>query len=321
MSVWSPANSSIHWQARCLLLGGLLVACGHQDGLVGVEPLAQAGQGPGGAAGQRSAGFVEEFAADSGAWEAQNELPGSTTSVGQGNPAARDGYLAELRLPGHPEFTASQQVGAQFATQLALRERFHFGTYRTRLSFGGCGVREDAVMAFLGYFNDGQDHDGDGIVDDLEIDVQVTCSAPSRIYLTVFTDYEEQPQGTRLRKLSHVVDFASGDAFETPAADSSAYVAAGHDSTLAAPDLLTTDAFYELGFEWHTDSIRFFLAADGVERDLWTLTGAGRVPQLPVQILYNLWHPDTHWYPNEGAADFPAADVLMRVDWLSFEPE
>jgi hypothetical protein len=39
------------------------------------------------------------------------------------------------------------------------------------------------------------------------------------------------------------------------------------------------------------------------------------------EFMYNLWHPDTHWYPVEGSADFPTNDVVMHVDWLSFEPE
>jgi len=37
--------------------------------------------------------------------------------------------------------------------------------------------------------------------------------------------------------------------------------------------------------------------------------------------MYNLWHPDVHWYPQAGAADFPTNDVVMNVDWVSFEPE
>jgi hypothetical protein len=313
MSGWSRHNNGQRWRGCCLLLASLLVACGHQDGIVGAQPL--------GAAGQTSLGFVDEFTPTSAIWEPQTTLPGASTSVGDANQAARDGYLAELHFPGHPEYGPKQQVGAQFVTQLATNERFHFGTYRTRLSFGSCDPGEETVMAFLGYFNDGTDHDGDGIVDDLEIDMQVACGTPSNLFLTVFTDDEEPPQGTRFRKLSHVVDFSSGDAFETQATDSEAYASVGNDPFLLAPELLAPDALYELGFEWHTDSIRFFLVLNGAERDLWTLTGAERVPQLPVQIMYNLWHPDTHWYPAEGSADFPANDVVMRVDWVSFEPE
>ena len=314
-------NSSRADLRPCLLLSCALLACGHQDGLVGVEPLGAAGQSADGAAGANAGGFLQEFAADTGAWQAETVLPGAATSIGLGSLSARDGYVAELRFPGHPEYTATKQVGAKYVTQLATSERYGFGTYRSRLSFGACAAGEEAVMAFLGYFNDGQDHDGDGIVDDLEIDVQVTCGTPSRMFFTVFTDDEATPQGARFRKLSHVVDFANGDVFETPAADSDVYTTLPNDPTLVRPELVTADVFYELGFEWHADSIRFFLVLDGADRDLWTLSGAERVPQQPVQLLYNLWHPDTHWYPSDGAADFPAEDVVMRVDWLSFAPE
>jgi len=313
MSGWSQRRNQPGWRAWSLLLAGLLSACGHQDGIVGVQPL--------GAAGQNSPGFLEEFALDSQAWEPQTILPGASASAGEAAAVARDGYLAELHFPGHPELDGSERVGAEFATQLATRERFHFGTYRTRVSFGSCDAGEETVMAFLGYFNDGSDHDQDGIVDDLEIDMQVVCGAPGYLYLTVFTDDEEPPQGTRFRKLSHVVDFATGDTFETPSTSSAAYAPAGNDPRLLAPARLAPNAFYELGFEWHTDSIRFFMLLDGVERELWTLTGSARVPQLPVHVMYNLWHPDTHWYPTEGVANFPANDVVMRVDWLTFEPE
>jgi hypothetical protein len=289
------------------------MACGHQDGIVGVEPLGAAGRGAG--------GFLEEFTSPSAPWSAETGILGATTSIGQANARARDGYWAELRFPGHPEYSAPQQVGAELVTQLATSERFHFGTYRTRLAFGACAPSEETVMAFLGFFNDGEDHDGNGIVDDLEIDVQVACGAPRYVYLTVFTDYEESAQATRFRKLTRVVDFTSGDTFDTNAPDSDQYGPAVQDPRLLAPELVTPGTLYELGFEWHPDSIRFFLVRDGAEQDLWTLRGAEHVPQRPVQIMYNLWHPATHWFPAEGSADFPADDVVMHVDWLSFEPE
>ncbi|HYP90617.1 MAG TPA: glycoside hydrolase family 16 protein [Polyangiaceae bacterium] len=292
-------------------MAGLLAACGYQDGIVGAQALGEPAP--------HSGGFSEEFAQRSDAWETQAVVPDASVEVGQAGPTARDGYWAELRFPGHAEYSGRERVGADFATQLATRERFHFGTYRTRLSFGGCAPGQETVMAFLGYFNDGTDADGDGIVDDLEIDLQVACGAPSYLYLTVFTD--DDAQGTRFRKLTHVVDFASGDTFETPSANSDDYAPAGNEAQLLAPELLEPDALYELGFEWHRDSIRFFLVMNGAEQSLWQLNGSARVPQLPLHIMYNLWHPDTHWYPADGAADFPANDVAMRVDWLSYEPE
>jgi len=311
MCVWSRRNNGPGWCGGGLLLAAVLGACGYQDGVVGVQQPVPGGETP--------HGFVEDFAATNDDWERQTLLPGASATVGQPAPTARDGYLAELRFPGHSEYSARERVGADYATQLATHERFHFGTYRTRLSFGGCAPEEETVMAFLGYFNDGTDADGDGIVDDLEIDLQVACSSPRYLYLTVFTD--DDAQGARFRKLTRVVDFASGDIFETPSVDSEDYASVGNEPQLSAPGLLEPDALYEVGFEWHRESIRFFLVLNGVERDLWTVLGAERVPARPLYVMYNSWHPDTHWYPNEGVADFPADDVVMRVDWLSYEPE
>src|SRR5262249_46386427 len=146
-------------------------------------PTGDAGMPSGGAA---ALGFVDDFATNSGLWQPETHLAGAATAVGEPSAAALDGFVAGLRFPGHPEFASGDRVGPDYLTQLGTRERFHFGTYRTRVGFGACAPTEDAVMAFLGYFNDGQDHDGEGIVDDLEIDMQVTCGAPQRIYLTVF---------------------------------------------------------------------------------------------------------------------------------------
>lgn len=318
----------------------LLIACGHRDGLVGVQELSSVGgassaggagasgaagagdeAGAAGAAGNGAmSGFFDEFAENTGAWEELLKLPDASVLVGVADARGRDGNVAELRFPGHPEYGPADQVGAKLATELDSSERFHFGTYRTRLAFGSCAPSEETVMAFLGYFSDGQDEDADGIVDELLISMQVLCGTPSRMYLTVFTDYEESP-ALRFRKLSRVIDFASGEVADTPASDEDDYGATRSDSSLVMPELFAPEAFYELGFEWHSDSLRFFLVQGGSERQLWTVTGAERVPQRPVHLVYHAWHPDSHWYPTETPADYPQNDVVMLVDWVSFEPE
>lgn len=308
-------------QAGALLLASVsaLVGCGRQDGIVGVEPLSTpaaagaAGNGPG------SSAFSEEFTKNVGFWQEQTRLDGATTAFGAASASARDGNVAVLRLPGHPELGPDDDTGAGFATELATKERFHFGTYRSRLGFGACDAGEEAVMAFLGYFNDGLDHDGDGIVDDLEIDAQVLCGEPELLYLTVFTD--DAPGGGKFRKLSRVIDFSSGEIFDTPSSGSDTFESSGVDPSLVYPELFMPGALYELGFEWHADSIRFFVQLPDGERDVWTLTGAEQVPQQPVYVLYNLWHPALHWFPGHGSADYPANDVTLTVDWLGFEPE
>lgn len=288
-------------------IGSFALGCGQREGIVGVEPLA-------------SAGFLEEFAPSHAAWDEQLILPGATTQIGVGAAKARDGYTAELRLPGHDEYGTDDNVGAKYATQLATAERYHFGTYRTRLGFGACKAEEEAVQAFLGFFNDGQDRDGDGIIDDLEIDAQVLCSAPQRLFLTVFTDDEETPRRV-FRKQSRMIDFESGEVSDTPRSDSDNFVSAGQDPSFAAPESFAPSELYELGFEWHRESLRFFLVHAGQELTLWSLDGQDQIPQQPVYVMYNLWHPSSHWYPPAASADYPEADVVMRVDWFSFEPE
>ncbi|HVY30839.1 MAG TPA: hypothetical protein VHB79_29975 [Polyangiaceae bacterium] len=315
MSVASASKRAL----ALLLAASALGACGRQDGIVGVEPLqapsaaGAAGTGAGGGA------FSEEFVGNSGIWQEQTRLDGASTAFGAPSSDARDGNVAELRLPGHPELGPDDAASARFATEIATKQRFHFGTYRSRLGFGACDPSEEAVMAFLGYYNDGSDGDGDGIIDDLEIDAQVLCGEPQLLYLTVFTD--DAPSGGKFRKLSRVIDFSSGEVFDTPSAGSDSFESSGVDPDLIYPELFARGALYELGFEWHVDSIRFFVRLPDAERDVWTLTGAEHVPQQPVYVLYNLWHPALHWYPGNGSADYPANDVTLTVDWLTFEPE
>jgi len=63
------------------------------------------------------------------------------------------------------------------------------------------------------------------------------------------------------------------------------------------------------------------MVLDGAEVTLWTLTDPTHIPQRPVTFLYNLWHPAAHWFPSTSAADFPARDVVMHVDWFEFFAE
>jgi hypothetical protein len=328
------------------LLALLALACGTRDGIVGRQPLGMAGSadaagaggstdaagtagstdvaGSGGSAGGGAApvlGFSDEFVAnDTGLWSELGKLPGAATTFGIDEPLARDGKLAELVLPGHPEYDATEKAGTAFGTELSTQERFSFGVFRSRLAFGSCDASEEAVMAFLGYFADGRDNDDDGIVDEQLISMQVLCGAPNRVYLTVFTDYQETPT-LRFRKLSRVIDLSTGSYADTPRSDQDGYGPEQTDPALTLPDLFTPNAMYELGFEWHTDSLRFFAVQRGAERDLWTLDVAERIPQAPLHIVYHAWHPPTHWYPDDTPAQFPADDVVMRIDWVSHQPE
>jgi hypothetical protein len=250
----------------------------------------------------------------------QTSLPGASVAFGTPDSRARDGYAAELVFPGNATATGGDSVGPDYVTQISTRERFGFGTLRTRVNFGGCSGTEEVVQAVLGYFSDGADSDNNGITDDIEIDLQVTCGTPHLVYLSVFTDYQATASGARFRKLGHIVELSTGAEYDSPSDDSDTYVPSGINSALAKPALATTNSYYELGYERHRASVRFFLNDGASDLTLWTLTDAAHVPQQPIYLMYNLWHPDSHWFPNSEAADFPSSDVVMKLDWIRFEP-
>ncbi len=299
----------------------LLLACTPQNGIVGSEPGPDGGgalPGSGGGSAQAPTYRTEFDAADG--WQTQNVIDGSSTLFGASGVA--DAVTAELRLPGHPEYAGSSHTGATLATEIESPREFGFGSYRARITFGACQPDEEAVSAALGYLSDGTDANQNGLTDDEEIDVQVVCGARHRLYLTVFTDYDAGTgSGEQFRKLSRLIDFDTGDVFDTKAPDDDTFLKTQQVSAWARPELFATDAFYVIGYEWHAASLRFFLELDGGEQTLWTLSDAARIPQRPVTFLFNLWHPDAHWYPASGNAGYPAQDVVMHVDWFEYYAE
>ncbi len=309
----SSRNSAPSKTAHALGLAMLtLCSCGVEEGVVGR-------QHPSDAAAAVSV-FESEFVTNDGLWSVDTTLPRASVNFGQSNGNARDGNVAELLFPGDATLTATDDVGPDYVTQIATLDRFGFGTLRTRVNFGGCSGTEEVVQAVLGYFSDGADHNGNGIADDVEIDLQITCSIPHFAYLSVYTDYQSNPSSDQFRKLSHIVDFSTGTEYDTPSDSSDAFVQSGTNANLVRPSLITTGAFYEVGYEWHKGSVRFFFVDGSEELTLWVLDDASHVPELPVYLMYNLWHPSTHWFPTTGDADFPANDVVMQVDWVRFEP-
>lgn len=308
-------RSTVLRAALTLAVAGLSAACGHQEGVVGRMHPSDAGTGL-----QPSAEVFEtEFVDNAGVWSSDTALPNASTRFGQSDSAARDGKVVELTFPGDATLTASDNVGPAYVTQIETLDPFAFGTLRTRVKFGACAASEETIQSILGYFSDGTDADQDGLTDELEIDLQFACGTPGFLYLTVFTDYERTASAERFRKLSHVVDFTSGAEYDTLSDDSDEFVQSGVRAELVRPKLVSAGEYYELGFTWHSDSVRFFLVDGTEELTLWTLNDAAHVPQHPIHLMYNLWHPDSHWFPATGAADFPAKDVIMRVDWLRYE--
>ncbi|MEO8900171.1 MAG: glycoside hydrolase family 16 protein [Polyangiaceae bacterium] len=320
------------WRAGACVALCVLAACGRQDGVVGVEPNPVGTGGTVAAGGATDAGgtagtsaliptFHADFAAKAG-FGTGNHVPGSSTEFGVALAGTDDPGTAALSFPGHPEYASTQNAGADYVTEIASPQSFGFGTFRTRLAFGGCQPTEEAVNAALGYFSDGTDANNNGITDDEEIDLQVLCGTPQYLSLTVFTDDQLESNGSEaFRKLSRVIDFSNGDVYDSPSAEREGFVKTTTSAAFVRPELFAPGAFYEMGFEWHAASLRFFMLIDGADVTLWTLTDPARIPQQPVTMVYNLWHPATHWYPAAGTAAFPAQPVVMHVDWFDYYAE
>jgi hypothetical protein len=243
--------------------------------------------------------------------------PGASVDLGVADPAASDGVVARLRFPGLPALGTADRVGPGYASELATnRDDFHHGIYRMRVRLAACPPGEEVVNGLFTYFNDGTDHDGDGLTDNSEIDIEVLCGTPAVVFLSVWTEYTFATE--EFRKWTRAIDLTTGDLWDSPSDHEHGLVRAGRDPALALPTLLAPDAFVELGFEWRADRVRFFAVSGGRDVTLAELTDPARVPTLPGALMFNVWHPGEHWFGGGGPPDYPADDATLLVDWARY---
>lgn len=223
---------------------------------------------------------------------------------------ATPGGIARLTLHGDPALGPSDDVGPAYASELATQRSFGHGVYRMRVSLAACATSEEVVNGLFTYFNDGGDHDGDGLVDNDEIDIEILCGTPTVVFLTAWTEYTASPE--TFRKWTRAIDLATGDLWDAPSDHEYGLVAAGNDPSLALPDLLT--GFVELGFEWRADRLTWFAG----DHTLAELTDPTHIPTTPGQLMLNVWHPADHWFGGGAAPDYPATDAVLQVDWARY---
>lgn len=306
MARTSEASSSSPdrgWRARAGLLLLVTAGCGPRNAVVGAFP-----------------GWSTQFVAEEGLWQQTAPLPGATIAFGAPNGAAGDNAVVELRLPGLSGAGPDTDPGPDVATQIATRRFLQFGTFRTRVSFASCAPTEEVASAVFAFFNDGSDVNGNGIVDNPEIDFQVLCGTPTFIVLTCWSDFERATATTpeRFIKQSHAVDMSTGDSYDTVSDSENAFAKTTTGSTLVDPGFPAANGFYEVGFDWQPSRVRFFIVNQGREMTLWTLGDSKVIPQVPLQFMLNLWHPTEHWIPARSPADYPATDAVLRADWAEY---
>jgi hypothetical protein len=239
------------------------------------------------------------------------------TSFGVANASAADNAVAELVFKGDPALGPSDKLNPEYATEIGTNDgNFRYGTYRTRVQLARCSASEELVNGIFTYFNDGKDHDGDGLIDNSEIDIEILCSNPAIISLTIWSEYTSDAAGKN-QHVTRTIDTKTGDYEDT--LNYSTVLGSGNDTAFkhSFPD---PNAFYEMGFEWHAAKMRYFIVLDGQEITLWTYTDSKYIPTLPASFLFNVWH-SSDWWDENGTADYPAADAVMRIDWLRYWKE
>jgi hypothetical protein len=263
--------------------------------------------------------FTDDFGGGlSSAWDSpQVLLSGSSVSAPVADPRALDGAMVQLLYPGRmPAYS-----GPEWATQIQTADARQYGIYEARLRPAAASSRVGMVSAFFTYFNDGADHDGDGLVDNHEIDFEFLAAEPGAIYLTVWTAYQEDAGAERFRKLTRKVNLRSGRVWQTPPGGEGTY-----DLVEIAPldwrarRFSAPRAYRTYRFEWQPTEVIFSIdLEDGLGfRTLWDLTGDPNtvIPSLPAPCFFNLWHNPEHWKTGRFARP-PRRAVRFRVDRVS----
>ena len=256
--------------------------------------------------------FVQFVAADEQAAfdPAQEEKSTGTITFGAANAGASDSIVANLTRTG-----GQAAIGTGGAVEIVSNRSFSFGTFRFRLSLASCASTEDVVNGPFAYFNDGTKA-ADGLVINREVDIEVLCGEPWLINLTIWTEYTDD---THLKNQSRVVDTKAGKVYVYASDQEGNETSTEDHPELLLPGWPASGAFYELGWTWATDHLRYFMNIGGAYVTLWDATDAARIPQAPMAQHFNIWAPGISWSTGKAAAP-PAHDATLTLDWFRYDP-
>jgi hypothetical protein len=242
---------------------------------------------------------------------AQEEKSTGTITFGATNTGASDSIVANLTRTG-----GQTAIGTAGAVEIVSNRTFSFGTFRFRLSFASCASTEDVVNGPFAYFNDGTKA-ADGLVINREVDIEILCGEPWLINLTIWTEYTDD---THLVNQSRVVDTKAGKVYVYADDQEGNETSTEDHPELLLPGWPATGAFYELGWTWATDHLRYFMNVGGTYVTLWDATDATRIPQAPMAQHFNIWAPGISWSTGKAASP-PANDATLALDWFRYDPQ
>lgn len=261
----------------------------------------------------------DNFAGADSLWDRQIRTPvgGPERLIRFARPDAStsDGMTVRIGIDGNPALGPGDFHGPTHANQISTDARLHFGTYRISAKAASCLAGEEVITGIFVYSNDGSDLNGNGLIDNNEIDIEIACTIPHVLWLTTWTDY--QGDGVdEFKKVTRRIDMLTGNVRQTRAGMEGHW---GGYEDLGAPieglpvaGFSAVNDYYEMGFEWDTNQIRFFIVINGREIALWRYTGSV-IPQNPVHFMFNLWHSRAGWN-DDADKDFPSRDVFLDAD-------
>jgi hypothetical protein len=241
----------------------------------------------------------------------QEQTPTGTVTFGVFSAGASDGNVAKLTRTG-----GTTPIGTTGAEEIVSNRSFSYGTFRIRTTLASCASNEELVNGLFTYFNDGSTAP-DGLVINREVDIEVLCGEPWLINLTIWTEFNDD---THCKNQSRVVDMKAGKVYAYANDQSSGVLTGTEDHPeLLIPGWPQPGTFYELGWTWAPDHLRYFMNVGGADVTLWDATDATRIPQAEMAQHFNLWAPGIHWSTGANAGP-PAKDSSLTLDWWRYDP-
>ncbi len=259
--------------------------------------------------------FVQFVQADRTTYfdSSQQAMSTGTVTFGVSSASASDGSVATLTRTG-----GKSTVGTGGAEEIVSNRSFSYGTFRFRANLAACASTEELVNGLFTYFNDGSKAP-DGLAINREVDIEVLCGEPWLINLTIWTEYNDD---THCKNQGRVVDTKTGTVY-VYANDQSNGVQTGtenHPELVVPGGWPQPGVFYELGWTWAPDHLRYFMNIGGTDVTLWDATDATRIPQAPMEQHFNLWAPGMHWSTGANAGP-PAKASTLTLDWWRYDPQ
>ena len=238
-----------------------------------------------------------------------------------------------IKLAIVPENAAYPWQGPNFTSK-----RFTlFGRYSARIKIPGVQNQPNVggVVGFYTYYNDlynneqEKDMNGNGLSDNSEIDFEWLIANPQLVYLTAWTDYEEETNDCK--KIARIVNLATGQIlttnYSTKLGSSGTNLSGVENNPSTIPVIPNFDAsqkFYTYGFDWKTDNIRWWIINPNNEADtivLWDYKGnTEMITQKPAFLMFNFWH--TNDWAAEGkpqSKQRPNETFWAEFDWVKYE--